>query len=438
MNIRILLMVGFIIEIIAETGFGFKRVIFTGFSLKNLLLLLLLVAVFTAGNKVSERRKRFIYSRGIHRNYLLYLLTMILATTAAYIYIVFPHYDLIEVVMAIKSTILDPYLVFLIFLMYPRDRLEFEKIFKLITIFIVILSAMTILASVVSPGLFFGVDNDAARPNGPFGEPNQTAAVLSMFLLPVIAPLVHSKNFSYVNLVSAMIILGCILVTGSRGGLLAVIVAVAYFLFSMRKYIGAGKKITIAISGIFGIIIVWLLLPHETRDLIISRLGIFDSSHINWKDASSGRTRLWAMAIQEWFKSPVFGIGWMGYTSMFGNPSHNSYLEILVSSGPVGLLFYGLLVKNIFVLFNTNSKLQTVDEITVMKGYKSATIAIFSAVFFVNLYIPWLVVWAMLGLMVGYSYTVNEENSQGKISIVKEEKIDKRILSRKKTRHVAQ
>ncbi len=436
MNIRILFLVSFIIEIMSETGFGFSRVIFTGFSLKNLLLLILLVAVFSTGSKNNklERKKRFIYSTGIHKNYLLYLLIVIIATTLAYTFIDFQQYDPIKIIMAIKGTILDPYLVFLIFLLYPKDRQEIDKVLKIILFIVVVLAGMTIVASVISPGIFFGLDNDAARPNGPFGEPNQTAAVLSMILLIVVAPLIRSRKFSFGRLISAILLLGCILVTGSRGGLLAVVLASAYFLFSIRRYMGVGKKITIFLAIFFGVIITWLILPEHIRDLIISRLGIFDSSHINWKEASSGRTQLWTRAIQEWLKSPVFGIGWMGYGTMFGSPTHNSYLEILVSSGPIGLLFYGLVVKNILSSFNTTKTPLPANEIITLKGYKSAVIALFCAIFFVNLYIPWLVVWAMFGLMVGYSCMVNEEAFQDRLQVSKKDDSDKRILSWKKGR----
>lgn len=434
MNIRILFMIGFLLEIIAETGFGFQKVIFTGFSLKNLLLLVLLLAVLTSGSKFSflERRKRLFYSRNIHKNYILYMLSVIIATAAAYAFIDFERYDLVKVIMSIKSGILDPYLVFIIFLLYPKNKLEFEKVFKIIALVMVVLASLTIIASVLSPGLFFGLDDDAARPNGPFGEPNQTAAVLSLFLLLVIAPLVRSESFSYTRLFSGIILFGCILATGSRGGLLATVIAVAYFLFSMRKYISAGKKITIIISVIFGIIVTWLILPDSTRELIMSRLGVFDSSHIDWREASSGRTQLWTMAIQKWLESPIFGIGWLGYTTMFGVPSHNSYLEVLVSSGPLGLLFYGLVVKNILVLFSRVDQVQSLRVLVIKNGFLSGTVALFIAVFFVNLYVPWLVVWAIIGLMVGYSFSLVEDSTVKQTAAKKEERKDKRILSWKR------
>jgi len=421
MNIRTILLVSFIVEIIAETGFGFSKVIFTGFSLKNLLLLILLAVVFTTGgkNSVSERQARLRFSKAIHRNYILYMGTVIVATVLANIFIENPEYQIVPVILSIKSSILDPYLVFLIFLLYPKNKQEFEKTLNSILSLIVLLAGMTLLASVVSPGMFFGVDNDAARPNGPFGEPNQTAAVLSMVLITVMAPLVRSRRFSYPRLVASIILLGCILVTGSRGGLLAAVLATAYFLLTMRNYLSAGKKITILVASLFGLVITWLILPAHVHELIMTRLGIFESSHIDWREASAGRTYLWTMAMEKCLESPIFGIGWMGFTTIFGNPTHNSYLEVLVSSGPLGLLFYGLLFKNILTVLNKTNELQAISEIVLLKGFKGSAIALFAAVFFVNLYIPWLVVWALFGLMVGYSYALQEEHSESNAPIIR-------------------
>lgn len=435
MNIRILLLISFILEIVAETGLGFNKVIFIGLSLKNLLLLLLVVAVFSTGSKnnILERRKRFIYSKGIHRNYLMYLGVVIIATALAYAFIDFTQYNLTGVIIAIKNTILYPYLVFLIFLLYPKDKQEFEKLFGMIMLIIVVLAGLTIAASIISPGMFFGLDGDSWRPNGPFGEPNMTAVVLSLVLLQVIAPLVGSGQFSYIRLIAVMILFGCILITGSRGGLLAAVLGVGYFLFSMRMYMGVGKKITTIVSIVFGIIIVWLILPDNLRELIVARLGIFDTPHIDWREASSGRSYLWRTAIEKWLASPIFGYGWMGFTTMIGAPTHNSYLEVLVSSGPLGLLFYGLVVKNILVLFSRTDKLRSVADVVIVKGFMSGSIALFIALFFVNLYIPWLVVWAIIGLMVGYRYSLEEKDIVKETPTTNKATTEKRILSLKRS-----
>ena len=411
-KIKLILLIGFVLEILAETGFGFDRVIFTGFSLKNVILLILILAVLFSGSKskIATMRKRLRFTGAIHRNYALYTFMVLLATAVSVITGLTKNYDLAQAVISIKSVIIDPYLVFLIFLLYPDDRREYEKLLMMCIISISILSALTILASAISPGMFFGLDNDSARPNGPLGEPNQTAAVLSMVLVMSLAMAMQPGRYRLVWICCVVFLFGCILESGSRGGLLATLLAIPIFLFSIRRTMGPGKKLMTLLTMVIGGILTWILLPDRVHDLILSRLGILDTSHIDWFKASAGRTYLWAAAWDKWLESPLIGYGWRGFVTMMGNPTHNSFLEVLISSGPLGLIFYILIFKNLAILFKKSGKRGIKKERIIINGYLGSIIALIVAIFFVNLYTPWLVVWAFIGLMMGYSHIIYEKD----------------------------
>jgi O-antigen ligase len=257
-----------------------------------------------------------------------------------------------------------------------------------------------------------------------------------MVLVPLAARLIGQGGFSSLRLAAVAALFAGILVTGSRGGLLAVVIGLGYFLFSIRQRIQVGKKVAIGLSILIGVILTWLILPDQSRDLIISRFAIFDSSHIDWKEASSGRTYLWGAAFGKWLDSPMFGYGWMGFTTMFGSPTHNSYLEVLVSAGPLALLFYILIFINLFGLLGRVSRLESGEDNIVATGFLGGAVALAIALLFVNLYTPWLVVWALIGMMAGYCCCILDDDTprveKGSSSRRLERAREVRILSRVK------
>lgn len=135
------------------------------------------------------------------------------------------------------------------------------------------------------------------------------------------------------------------LVSGSRGGLLAIVGAVVAFLAVYRggSAKSAIKRTTLALLT-FGVLILLLsLLPEDLSER-------FTVEHVA-ESGGSGRTELWEQAVDLFVKSSalrkLFGYGTATVIRCFEqygyyrvNVVHNMFLETLVELGIVGLVIY--------------------------------------------------------------------------------------------------
>lgn len=99
----------------------------------------------------------------------------------------------------------------------------------------------------------------------------------------------------------------------------------------------------IAVSIVFGLLVTFVPAVSDS----FSRLtGTFDALELgDISEATSGRTILWEVAIQEWLQSPWIGNGWGSYYYVwpYGTVSiyaHNEILQLLHDFGIVGLAVF--------------------------------------------------------------------------------------------------
>ena len=151
------------------------------------------------------------------------------------------------------------------------------------------------------------------------------------------------KVFAIIELI---IYLWVVLLSGSRGGLLAILAsAIAFLLFYSKKHF-TKKVIYLIISGA---LLLWLLnyLPEELR----LRFTVEDVA----EDGGSGRVDLWEQAIDLHINSNVFrmffGYGTATVMRCFELKGyarqlvvHNMFLETLVELGLVGFILYSVAI----------------------------------------------------------------------------------------------
>ncbi len=126
-----------------------------------------------------------------------------------------------------------------------------------------------------------------------------------------------------------------IVLTGSRGGTIALVTAVSVLVFSLRRATWAFRIMFVA-AGLLGAALVTRLAPEKT----IERVTEGTESH-----TFQLRQLIWAAALERWGESPITGWG----TGTFrvavwgaggGYIAHNAFLTILVETGLVGLGFF--------------------------------------------------------------------------------------------------
>lgn len=165
-----------------------------------------------------------------------------------------------------------------------------------------------------------------------------------------------------------------IVLTGSRGGFLAMAVACgAMVLKSRYKAVGFA-------TGLLGGILFLAFIPQDYRDRILSirTAAKEDGSAI-------GRLQAWAVAFRMIQDKPFFGVGFQNFVSQYGNyepgpgahlghrVTHNSYLQIWAESGSFAFFsFLAVLFSTIFLCRRIQRIVRVRDGPTWISAYAAA------------------------------------------------------------------
>jgi O-antigen ligase len=148
------------------------------------------------------------------------------------------------------------------------------------------------------------------------------------------ANLLKLVNFVYVPV--AML---AILLTGSRGALIATSVAVVYVIsgFSRLKVF---SRILASVFLICALFVVQILIPPETTARLLTTGDQIESRDLN------GRFDLWTLGFSAFAERPVTGVGSFAFRAATERAklAHNSALTILVESGLIGFGLFALLM----------------------------------------------------------------------------------------------
>lgn len=205
------------------------------------------------------------------------------------------------------------------------------------------------------------------RATGVSGDAN-FFATLQIVAIPLGAVLVahtRSARERSIVLLGVAIAVGSVIVTLSRGGILALGALMLMLAFQPASVFFRTKAVKRVFLGALAIGAILLLA------LSFSALSARTSSLFSTADGGSGRTNLWRGARTGYEQHPVFGLGFGAFQSQSndlmrmspgvdfsayqlrqgGQPVHNAYLESLVELGPVGLaLFLAMLVATVLAL----------------------------------------------------------------------------------------
>lgn len=235
-----------------------------------------------------------------------------------------------------------------------RNRKLMKASFKIISVYSVILVFCTILFR-YTPQLYmehilvlFNRQEDLAKGylsgnmSGLTSHYSTNAIYMALaVILTVCSMIVNRKNSGnkrkvllYFTFVTAS---AALLMTGKRGQLIFTIVAAAagyYFYMSDRT---KGR-----IFRVFSILILSLLISYAGYLLIPD---IFSSvtrmiNKMDSVDVTTGRARLWTMALEYFKNYPLAGIGFKQFLRITELDVHNIYLQFLCETGIAGTIIY--------------------------------------------------------------------------------------------------
>lgn len=189
------------------------------------------------------------------------------------------------------------------------------------------------------------------RATGTFEDPNLAASYL--FLIFSFVTAYCLKNKKYVRLlISALIILVCILLTSSKGALVSFTCgSVVLFIISILK---GDLKTVFKLAILYTVLFITIIslynkyeFAREILEPIFSRLEEF-TGNIQGDHSLSHRAFLWSTALELGMKYPILGVGVEQFRpaasiltgTYVWNIVHNTYLTFWAETGILGLLAF--------------------------------------------------------------------------------------------------
>ena len=174
-------------------------------------------------------------------------------------------------------------------------------------------------------------------------DPNEFASVFIVPLSLMTFNLLNKKGPRILQIIIMLLSLYCVLMSGSRGALIAAAVAMIITLLQSGKV--DAKSVLIVI--VFAIIVLLLYIIPLIPDDVLTRMSL----KALLKDGGSGRGDLWTDAVRKIWNGSVlrmmFGYGQYGLTvgtKGVSQTMHNQLIQQLSNYGIVGLVLYLILI----------------------------------------------------------------------------------------------
>ena len=263
---------------------------------------------------------------------------------------------------ATKSTVIHLVALLIFFaamLTYIDSAKRLRKIVLVITIFGFLYAFYSILQAVLSPTRIYGIyEPRFATPFGSFVNRHNFAAFMEMSIavplgLMFTGAIARDKRLLYVTAIGLMGI--ALLLSGSRGGLVALLAEIFFLILLTTKTKGYGQialKVGLAVA-LFAVIVVGSVLIGGESSL--TRFAETAAS----SDITTNRTHIWNVSLNVIKSHPLFGAGlgafpqaYTAFDTLNGmervEQAHNDYLQILTDAGIVGLLIGAFFVFWLF------------------------------------------------------------------------------------------
>ena len=193
--------------------------------------------------------------------------------------------------------------------------------------------------------VFFDFIGIEGRNNGVFPHPNSLGQVAALSLILVIA--------SRSNKLLVLFPILCLIKCGSRTALIGILMALLVYLIVWVFRNGATKGKSVKLESPFAIggFVLTILLASSVQ--FLGYLNLLDPS------ALTSRASIWQSAYSIYKSSPILGLGWgweqravdSQLINIWATSAHNAILDIIFSSGVIGLIVFLVLVSKVFAYF---------------------------------------------------------------------------------------
>jgi O-antigen ligase len=394
------LLIALLLFLTASAVFGFDPGPLPGIKIKNGLLYLIVLGLML---RVTLDRSYRIQLPGVPILFGIMIGYALLTYTAIVMVIDYPRYDPLFAGFQLKNTLIDHMLFFLVFFYGLRSN---EDALTVLKVLLAAWAVSHIMAVLDTTGVFHIGDIEQrgdGRVQGAVGESNMYGAFVAFTLPATIAMMTITRGMWRIFWIVASVITAAVLVmTVSRGAFVGTVFATLLGVWLFRRYMPARKLLVWTASGLVGAVLVGIVvISLGFGDLIYSRFTLGAAGDLTTQ--SSGRTAIWTSVLQVMFGTPVTlltGFGWEAYGAFpFRWVTHNHYLQQFFNLGLVGLICSVLLLVVPVRTANAAANYARPDVRPMLIAFAIGTIALATAVFFVNLYTPWLYYWSYAGIV---------------------------------------
>ncbi|MBP6002989.1 MAG: O-antigen ligase family protein [Pyrinomonadaceae bacterium] len=242
-------------------------------------------------------------------------------------------------------------------LVYIDSAARLKRVALIITIFGAVYAFYAILQSVLSPTKIYGIF-ERESPFGSFVNRHNFAAYIEMAVsIPMgmlfVGAVSRDKKLLYITGITVMCV--ALLLSGSRGGLVALLAQISLLIFLTTRAHGAKKvalRVALSVVLIGAVIVGAFFVGGETS------LSRFAETAVS-KDITTNRTHIWSITINAIKNNLPFGAGLGAFAQAYTpyddfnglervEQAHNDYLQVLADAGLIGALIGGFLLFLIF------------------------------------------------------------------------------------------
>lgn len=393
---RPLVLSGMFLVLILSDMFGWRLGWETGVSAKNAFLLLLALLVLLDRAIARDRMPG-----EVRRTLGLFLGLVVMASLSLGLASLGAQDGgrLSQRLLSVKGLLVDHLLFFIVYLYGPRNLQEAMRTVTALVALVIAVNILTLVDAFDIPDLGI-IRSHEGRVSGPLGEPNQYAAVSAMFVPVLGALMLGARRVWRIAYGGGLLVtLALLLATGSRGGVVGLVGGIAAGAWLFRKELGpaAMAKGTLVFGTLFAVAVALAGIRYSG---VMEERVAATTERQTVTAVSSGRLMIWQKGLEIQAQEPlsfVWGKGWDSFTRLTGQVSHNTFMEVLFNLGLVGL---GLLLAVIRGVVNTSVRRVALAQgppRAVLIGFVMGFAALCGAVFFVNLYSAWFLVWAYAG-----------------------------------------
>lgn len=226
----------------------------------------------------------------------------------------------------------------------------------------ILVGVIMVLLMLFSSG---GVQSDEERQTlyimGSHEDANQISGYFILPILVCMERLIRKQQKSYQKLIYIALIGGilyCVFLTGSRGGLISLIISA--FVFVVMSVKGVRNKIILIVVGILGFIFVMYVVMPLLPESVAQRYSIDRVL----EDRGTGRFDIWITLLTDLTKSAegfLVGNGFISTSETLAaaritnSVAHNHIIQLMYDQGVIGcILFLSIIVTGFFRMFKRN------------------------------------------------------------------------------------